>query len=179
MKFGGKTLTVKNKKKISLERCDGNETQVIELTVTPLPFDFLDLLKSRGAFKNVEPPKGYVELKPGVFKRDPVTNAPVVEPNRNDPTYQRESQLQYRRMQALALREALKNDPTVEYECQEPKPDAPPVEWERYADEMVKEVYDLEKGLTQREVDLVIEASAKLSAVEAQNLTEEAALKTF
>lgn len=179
MKFAGKDLTTKNKKLVKLQRSDGENTQGLDLLVSPLPADFTDQIRAKGAIKVVEAPKKWVTDSTGAVKRDPETKQPLQSQDFDDPEYLQKRHKMVKRMHALALREALKNDPSVTWETTEPASNAPTSEWGTFADAVVEEVFHPETGLTSKEVDHVIDEAGKLALVVASQITEEAALKNF
>lgn len=179
MKFAGKSLTTKNTTSVKIQRSDGKETTVIDLLVSPLPADFTDQIRAKGAIKSVEAPKDWVKDATGAVKRDPDTKQPLMTQNFDDPGYLQNRHKMLKRMQALAFREALKNDPSITWGSVEPAATAPSGEWETFADAVVLEVFDPEAGMTVKEVDHVIDEAGKLALVVASQITEEAALKNF
>lgn len=157
MKIGGKALVTRNSTKITIVRDNGNEAerQVVELTVSPLPLSFFQIQTNRGIYETFDAPEVPVKMENGVLLRDPLNPSRfAMKPNENDPEYRRKLYATNRRMNAVKFREALKHDPSVEFETQEPAETASPEEWRKYADTLADEIESA--GFTATEVEYII-----------------------
>lgn len=170
MKVCGKTLSVTNQKVVTFKRksADGQNEELISLVVSPNQLSFQQKYLPTGVLSL---PKIPVELV-----RDKKTNRVEVDEkgevvkinNTNDPDFIRKWRNATDRSAAVQFRDALRLDPNVEWESQEPgfEPQDKETEeafrkrWSKYADALCQEIESA--GFTDGEITHVIHVSSEL-----------------
>ena len=167
MKIRGKEKAGSNTAIVTFARTGGN----IEVVVSPVRLGWYSKVHSEKRLTIPEPPVKPKRDDMGLpIIRDGVT---VTEEDRRNPEYRATLQNQNKRMTALNFVEVVRNDNDIEFEAS--LPDSPETsDWEAYADAIWSELNDF--GLTDEEVDRVIEVASDLSGA---NSLEDAANHFF
>jgi hypothetical protein len=165
MKFGGKKLTTRNYVFVTLRKgaVGTDEAEEYTFKVAAAPAGWSTRYRKTGLLDYPDPPFKKVKIAGVDFRRKPgqAANADLV-PDKNDPTYLQKLYEVNRRVTALRLREALKEDENVEFEAKEPDEDASPEAWAEYADALADSI---EEALTSEEVDAILKASEDAGVV--------------
>lgn len=153
MLISGVDLKKRNTSTVTILR-DG---QKIPLIVTSLPFAFWPNMRARGLSRFPEPP-----MKPKMngrkYEVDPITKRVITEPDTNDHTYLEERARISRRLQAVRIREYLREDSRIDWGVSEPE-GMDHQEWVTYADALATSIEN--SGLTEDEIAEIINEGEK------------------
>lgn len=147
MKLKGKKLSGGKSKTLSVT-LDG---EAVELLLKAVPPGFNERIKSYGLFQIPPRPQRAKKFDNGVEQR--VNGQPVMVDDKESPAWQEyEAALNsaVNRRLALTLAQGLRES-VLTFEAEQPAGNEPEA-WAAYADALVKELFDPEAGLTDREI---------------------------
>lgn len=145
MKIAGKPLVSIPKYPLTLHRPDGD----IHLQVSPFSPGFDSRMKMLGMLSFPAPPTRPLMNGKVPWKRSDGTVQTFVD--EGDQAYIEKTNLVVERITALRVADALRGDPSVEFNSKPPS-GRDKKEWERYADALVDEIHDPVSGFLSEEV---------------------------
>lgn len=170
MKIGGKVLTSRVTKNVTIRNGDDNGAEPLVVTISAMPLGIEE--RAMKLFPLPEPPIKFAQNKAGLVLRDSKTGKPIKHKDDTDQEYLTLLRKQSWCHALFYFYHAVKNDPEIEFDVSS-RNDISENDAAFYA-EIEKELR--EAGFTTGEINHVMRAAMDLSTVRAADVEEEAEL---
>jgi len=167
MKIGGEKLVKKTRCIVSFKRMQGDEEQVYNLSVSPLPMGWYQRMQHVGMMEYPQTPVSPLKDRDGKLVVNPESRKIELVDNDNDPNYIRKLTNVNRRLTAIKVYYHIKDDPAIEFESVEPsysengKVEKAKDRWEDFANKLLAEFE--EAGFTEQELGYITQVGEKIA----------------